>query len=239
MEQKNTLGLEATWNNILNKLQKLVTVYERANNIMSLYTLSYIRRQVCKHIINRKPRYILDAGSGPGVMTKYLMDHGCNAYFIEMDPLVEMLYTSKRSMNSNSDHVRGVFEYLPFRESSFNLIISGFAFRDAINMVKGTVEFYRVLSSGGNIVILDLGKPLKRRFLSIVLEKVYIRILPVIVGLLLLGSHGRDAYKGLYETYKKYPFTPYLLLLFKKKFGEAKAYYMLSGAVMMLVAGKN
>jgi len=85
---------------------------------------------------------------------------------------------------------------LPFYDSSFDAVISGFLMRNVIDLQKALDEQYRVLKNGGRIVILDTTRP-KKNILSPFISFHMHFIIPTLGGLL-TGS--RDAYRYLPET---------------------------------------
>lgn len=48
---------------------------------------------------------------------------------------------------------------LPFRDATFDLVVSAFGFRNLANYELGLQEIYRVLRPGGEVGILDFGEP--------------------------------------------------------------------------------
>ncbi len=232
---------------LLKALEKIVGFYEKANYIMSLMTLRYVRRESIKRFleeIGRNQRTLLDAGCGPGVMSIYLLsyiNYKEAPYIVGMDPLEKMLIEYKRNLsfiNSKIDCVRGVFENPPFRNGAFNSVIVAFAIRDSINILKAVYELYNTLSHRGCLCILELGKPLSRVLFREAL-KLYFKIIPALIGAVTNGLRGIKSYSILGETYDKYPFTPKLYMFIKRISRKCSGYYMLGGAVSLLVACKS
>jgi demethylmenaquinone methyltransferase/2-methoxy-6-polyprenyl-1,4-benzoquinol methylase len=85
---------------------------------------------------------------------------------------------------------------LPFNESSFDAVVSGFLMRNVIDLQKALDEQYRVLKNSGRIVILDTTRP-KKNILSPFIWLHMHFIIPTLGGLL-TGS--QDAYHYLPET---------------------------------------
>jgi len=226
---------------LLLALREIASFYEKANTLMSLFTLNYIRKEAARLVRSRGYNRVLDAGCGPGVMTKHFLNGGSSARLVVgLDPLEEMLVLFRAEVEKTgqlAECVRGVFEYMPFRSGCFDLLFTAFALRDAKNILKALLEFARVLKKGSRALILDLGKP-RKPFLREALS-LYIRIVPRIVGMLLAGWKGYRIYSTLYDTYEIYPSTPRLLLMARKTIGSARAYYLIFGGSCIILCKKN
>ena len=99
---------------------------------------------------------------------------------------------------------------LPFSNQSLDLITSAFGFRNLANYESGLREFYRVLSTGGQIGILDFSEP------GGVLGRLYAfyfrSILPAI-GKAISGMAGPYAY--LPNSVERFPPPPVMLELMR------------------------
>ncbi|WP_148683608.1 class I SAM-dependent methyltransferase [Fervidicoccus fontis] len=237
----NSENDNAFWKEIILSLSEIVGVYEKANNIMSLFTLKYVREKffqfVFENIEDGKALRILDAGTGPGTSLVYILKKsGKEHYCIGLDPLPEMINTSRKNFIDldNVDFVRGVFEHLPFREDTFDLEVSSFAYRDAINYLSVALELSRTLKRSGQLFILDLNKPYEKRIIANFMEKIYMSIFPIFAGTILMGKNGFELYRILKKTYIRLPSSAEIYLIFKKVFKHCKYYVMLHGAVMLL-----
>jgi ubiquinone/menaquinone biosynthesis C-methylase UbiE len=232
------------WIRIVRVLEKLTSVYDLANLIMSLGTLSYVRKEfsyVAESTFKGKRGVILDAGCGPGTSSEILLHvSGPEEYIIGMDPIIAMLSEAARRLKNENkfELVRGVFEALPFREGSLVGATFSFSFRDAINYYKATLELKKALRAKGFAIIMDLGRP-RRRIYSKILEGPYISIFPMLAGALLMGWEGIKRYSELRRTYLRFLETTKLYILFAKNFQKARCYYMLGGAIFILTAEKS
>lgn len=237
---------ERFWKSLIEVLREIIGVYEKANNLMSFGSVRYVRKTLNTLAISEtisEGSVILDAGCGPGTssleLIKILKDKGIS--FVGLDPIPEMLlfFKSNAYAYENVEFVRGVFEYLPFRDMSFSIQISSFAYRDAINYYKAANEFKRTLKQNGKFFMADLSKPRKNRLLLLVLTHMYIGLVPVIVGALLMGFAGMKLYGKLKTTYQRFLDSPTLYYLFKKVFGFTQCYYMLLNSVVICRSEKK
>lgn len=85
---------------------------------------------------------------------------------------------------------------LPFDDSSFDTVVSGFLMRNVVDLRKALVEQNRVLKTGGLIVILDTTRPNKNLVSPFIWIHMHL-VIPAIGGLL---TGDRQAYRYLPET---------------------------------------
>jgi len=234
-----------SWLRIVGTLEKLVHVYDAANLIMSMGSLRYVRKifgREVERIFRGKEGIILDAGCGPGSsISTILKNAGKGVYVVGLDPLEPMLIHAKSRFSEEPrvELVRGVFEALPFRRNSLLGATFSFSYRDAIDYGKAAHEAYESVKAGGSIAILDLGKPVRRRLYSKILEGPFMLLLPPLAGAIVMGWEGVKRYMELRRTYLRFPSTPSLFILFSKLFGKARCFYMLGGATFILEAVKR
>lgn len=244
MKEETKRGSLLFWSRIISTLEKLPEVYDAANFIMSMGSLNYVRKvfgDIVAKNFRGKGSIIVDAGCGPGSSIDILLKStGKSTFVVGLDPIESMLSKSQAKFERDSrvELVRGIFEALPFRDNSLAGVTYSFSFRDAINYYKATSELYRSLNKGGIVVILDLGKPRRRRIYSKILEGPYMILLPALAGAILMGWKGVKRYLDLRMTYIRFPETPKLCLLFFKLFNKVKCSYMLGGATFILEAKK-
>ncbi|AFA38692.1 methyltransferase domain-containing protein [Pyrobaculum sp.] len=149
------MGLGERWYEIREAYRKIVDVYERANKIVTLGNVDRWRREALSlyySVNGRSVLKILDAGAGPGNMAHHLRG---TRYLVAFDASIEML----RLNNVADDRVVGMFEQMPFRDESFDLLISGYALHAAVDLEKAAAEFSRVANYQ---VVVAIGKPDRR-----------------------------------------------------------------------------
>ncbi len=101
---------------------------------------------------------ILDLGSGTGLLSKFL-----NRKLISIDISKKML------KKSNSKNVQGDIAELPFKDDSFDVVISFSALMNSSNPKKTINEVNRILKSDGVFVVtylksFNFTKDLKQKF---------------------------------------------------------------------------
>ena len=181
---------------------------------------------------------ILDAGSGFGNMSRIaskVTDQ--HLEIILYDPLLMMLSGTKNFLSylSNQYLSSGVFEYMPFREQIFDVVLCGYSLRDAIELESAIAEIYRVLKKGGLLVVVDLGKPDNKVLRSFV--SFYLKYVLTVIAFFVAGQGGLK-FKTIHGTYMKWPRNSELHLLLSKRFSKVKFKTGLMGAAVIIVAYK-
>jgi len=134
---------------------------------------------------------VLDLGAGPGTMSRLVKARGGQPVLVDVS----------RMMLSASDFqnkVQAVFENLPFREGSFDSVVSGFALRDAHDLARAVLQVASVVKAGGKFALADLGKPDSP--LGFLLVGYYLRVVPNVLGLAMIGRSGLR-YGSIFDTY--------------------------------------
>jgi demethylmenaquinone methyltransferase / 2-methoxy-6-polyprenyl-1,4-benzoquinol methylase len=137
---------------------------------------------------------LLDLGTGTGDLARQAHWQFPQARIIAADFTLEMMRVGQKTSPLNfsaADALR-----LPFDDSSFDAVISGFLMRNVIDLQKALEEQYRVLRQAGRVVILDTTRP-RRSVLSPFIWLHMHFIIPTL-GRLLTGSG--QAYRYLPET---------------------------------------
>lgn len=137
---------------------------------------------------------LLDLGTGTGDLAREALEQFPQAKIIAADFTLEMMRVGQKISLldfSAADALR-----LPFNNSAFDAVISGFLMRNVIDLNKALGEQYRILKNDGRIVILDTTRP-KRNILSPFIW-IHMHIIIPVLGKLLTGVN--DAYSYLPET---------------------------------------
>ena len=231
------LGLRF-WGEVIDVLRSVIPVYDKVNSAISLGKDAEFRREgIHGHIFSGN--IILDAGSGYGNMSNIAMSEAKDLEEIVLyDPIPEMLSNAYRRVNagdSNPCLSSGVFEYMPFRDNTFDVVMCGYSLRDAIDLHKAVVEIHRVLKQGGRFIIVDIGKPdnwIIRSFVSF-----YLKYILGIIALTIAGKSGLK-FRTLYGTYLRWPQNSDLSSLLDKLFSKVEFEKAMMGAAIIIVAYK-
>ena len=232
-------GLGKTyWPEIISTLRSIIPIYDRVNKVISLGKDADYRR-MC---LNRQLKFgdrILDAGSGFGNMSKLArIEMNGDLEVILYDPIIEMLRVG-RSIGEESDLSielsSGIFEYLPFRNNIFDVVLCGYSLRDAIHLKDAIAEFHRILKPNGRLLIVDLGKP-DQVFLNAFVS-IYLKYVLGVLAFAVAGNKGLG-FRALYGTYKRWPKNSELKRMLEREFLEVQFTKLMLGGAVIIAAIK-
>ncbi|MBN1197111.1 MAG: class I SAM-dependent methyltransferase [Candidatus Aminicenantes bacterium] len=159
--------------------------YDRFNHLCSLGMDAWWRHRSLRGFpVSGR---ILDLGSGGGQMSECLAEK--QAFCVGLDPSYAMLAKGKR-LGRVFLPVQAQGESLPFRDNTWDAVISGFVMRNLESLEKTLRECHRTLRPGGGLMVLDFFPPrsrLLRAFFRIYLGRVVPWVYGRVTGL------GRDA----------------------------------------------
>jgi demethylmenaquinone methyltransferase / 2-methoxy-6-polyprenyl-1,4-benzoquinol methylase len=162
-----------------------------------------------RHILPRPGARVLDLCCGTGDMTLALLRRRPDGAepVLAADFSPAMLAIAKKKLPAaRATVMQADALHLPFEDGSLDLITTAFGFRNLANYQAGLAEFYRVLTPGGEVGILDFSEP------GGAIGKLYAfyfrRILPWL-GARISGQG--SAYTYLPESVAKFPAPPAML----------------------------
>ncbi len=173
---------------------KIAHRYDLMNRLMTGGQDIRWRKQVIKLARLTPNAALLDLGTGTGDLAREALLQQPQAKVTAADFTIEMMRVGNKNGNlewSASDALN-----LPFKNITFDAIVSGFLMRNVTDIQQALKEQYRTLKPGGRIVILDTTRP-KKNLLSPFIWLHMHFIIPTIGGLL---SGERDAYNYLPDT---------------------------------------
>lgn len=179
---------------VQNMFTRIARRYDLMNRLMTGGQDIRWRRKVIQLTRLSHNARLLDVGAGTGDLAREALAQFPRAKVIAADFTLEMmrLGQNKGRLNfASADALR-----LPFSDSLFDAVVSGFFLRNVIDLQKSLQEQYRVLKNGGRIVILDTTRP-KRNILSPLIWLHMHMVIPVL-GALLTGV--KEAYRYLPES---------------------------------------
>lgn len=175
--------------------------YDLMNKLMTGFQDIRWRRQVVKLARLDNRASLLDLGTGTGDLAREALLQFPRARVLAADFTLEMMHVGQRNGRLNfsaADALR-----LPFKDSTFDSVVSGFLMRNVIDLQQALQEQLRVIKRGGRIVILDTTRP-KRNLLTPFIWLHMHFVIPVLGGLM-AGS--REAYRYLPETTERFVST--------------------------------
>ena len=124
-------------------------------------TYGELQREVAGEVLSllkgRDPEMVLDVGCGTGFLTQGLKELFPYAKVVACDLSHRMAVITKAKVQGIHP-TTGDCEYLPYRDGSFDLVVSSLTYQWAIDVKGAFVEAFRVLKPGGDLVLTILGK---------------------------------------------------------------------------------
>jgi demethylmenaquinone methyltransferase/2-methoxy-6-polyprenyl-1,4-benzoquinol methylase len=179
---------------VQNMFTRIAGHYDLMNRLMTAGQDIHWRRQVIQLAGSTNNTYLLDIGTGTGDLAREAITQFPQSRVIAADFTLQMMRVGQK---------RGVLAFssadalhLPFDDSSFDAVVSGFLMRNVIDLSRALQEQYRVLKKGGRIVILDTTRPRKNVLSPVIWLHMHL-VIPAL-GKLLMGAG--EAYRYLPET---------------------------------------
>jgi ubiquinone/menaquinone biosynthesis C-methylase UbiE len=226
------------WRSVISSIEHTMPLYDKVNETISFRRASRARAYAIRKLLEKwRPQLILDSGAGPGNMSAILLQQDTDAHVVALDYSSQLLETCKERLAGYRDRahfVRGCFEDLPFKSSSFDAAVTAYALRDSPDLKRAIAEYARSIKNGGRLVVLDLAKPdsmIKRSFAI-----VYVRfIMPLVAKLIILGRLKGNPWRAIVPTYQNLPTTHRLLEMFEPRFEVLEKREWLAGGMLVIL----
>jgi demethylmenaquinone methyltransferase/2-methoxy-6-polyprenyl-1,4-benzoquinol methylase len=179
---------------IKNLFDSIVPTYDILNHLLSMGTDMLWRRNIFRHINDVQNKNAIDLCCGTGDLSLLLHQKGAKVFSLDFS--MNMLQKGLGKKAIKDYPVSGDASLLPCKDNLFSAATIAFGIRnipDIDNLIK---EVFRVLTSGGEFVILELVRPenpIIKSLYSFYLNK----LLPFIGGIV---SGEKTAYKYLSGT---------------------------------------
>ncbi|GAB1470055.1 bifunctional demethylmenaquinone methyltransferase/2-methoxy-6-polyprenyl-1,4-benzoquinol methylase UbiE [Chloroflexota bacterium] len=170
---------------------KIAHRYDLTNRLITGGMDSRWRKQVIAQAKLTDSASLLDLGTGTGDLAREALTQFPQARVTAADFTYEMMRVGKKNGNLNFSSADAL--NLPFKDQTFDAVVSGFLMRNIADVQKALQEQFRTLKPGGQIVILDTTRPRKNIWSPLI--KFHMHIIIPLIGGLLAGM--RDAYKYL------------------------------------------
>ena len=170
--------------------------YDLLNQILSFGMSEMWRERSAKILLSDPgffPKTILDLGCGTGKFLECFLRKRPWESATGVDFSVAMLKKARETVSGNVMWLREDFDALPFLDSSFDLVISGFTLRSVQKLPDFLNTVRRILNPGGKAAFLDLTRP--RNFLARLFFYPYLKFVLPFLGWFISGN--RKAYDFL------------------------------------------
>ncbi|MCH8955949.1 ubiquinone/menaquinone biosynthesis methyltransferase [candidate division KSB1 bacterium] len=139
--------------------------YDRFNRWVSFFRDETWRRKTIELLDDCKRGSVLDLAAGTGDLARSALKAGAQQVHV-FDIAFNMLTQAKAKLRDENSQLSKInFELgsaarLPFKDNSFDGIVSGFAMRNVFHFLDEVLsEMHRVLKPGGRFAILELSQP--------------------------------------------------------------------------------
>ncbi|MCE4601448.1 MAG: class I SAM-dependent methyltransferase [Desulfurococcales archaeon] len=232
------MAKELDWRGLVSDIELLAVAgcYEKVNKIMSLGLVNKLRRKAAR-LVASDDGFYADIGAGPGTSASIIIEELTGGSVLALvDPSIEMLAVSlNRVRDPRVVRLGGLFESLPFSDSSVDGITAMFSYRDAVDYHKALDEMARVLKPDGRLAILDFYRYENRLMHGLI--KLYILVMvPIALAISLCPTYLKT-YRSFLASIDRMLTRSALLGALRARFKEAKVYSMAPGVAIFYARG--
>lgn len=179
--------------------------YDKFNHTLSLGIDRMWRKKSLRHIVGLKNAKVLDVACGTGDLSIELIKQGA-AHVTGTDISEGMIAIGRKKIESKhfSQQIEMTIEdcsAMSFADNSFDCITCAFGVRNFTKRKEGLKEMYRVLKTGGQLMILEFAMP-QMPIIKQLYNFYFKHILPHI-GKLMSGD--KAPYEYFYNSVKQFP----------------------------------
>jgi len=191
---------------IAQMFDKIAWRYDFLNHFFSLHIDKIWRRKAVNELRGRPLDHILDVATGTADLALAIQKRLHPAHITGIDISEGMLAIGrqkieKKGLEQQISLMFGDSEAIPFDDHTFDAVTVAFGVRNFEHLEKGLGEMFRVLKTGGKLVVLEFSIPGNRIFRSI-FYFYFFRILPFVGRLL---SKDAQAYNYLPDSVLSFP----------------------------------
>jgi demethylmenaquinone methyltransferase/2-methoxy-6-polyprenyl-1,4-benzoquinol methylase len=203
--------------------------------------LSYGRDRAWKRRLVERARLqsggrALDLATGTGDIAFGLSRKGVAVIGLDITPRMIELASARRAGPVAPAFVVGDMQALPFPDSSFDVVTTGYGLRNVPDLEQALEEIARVLRPGGRLWSLDFNRPE-----NAIVRTAYLGYLTLVGGVLgwLLHRDG-DMYRYIPASIRTYPGAERVARMMNARgFADARYYPVLGGLMAMHGATKE
>lgn len=206
--------------------------YDLMNDVLSFGTHRLWKEYTIKHSGVKSGDRVLDIAGGTGDLAVKFNKLGANVVLADIN--AEMLKVGRDNLIDKG--ITGIkvclanAEKLPFKDASFDVVSIAFGLRNVTDKQIAIDEFYRVLKSGGTLLILEFSKTDNK-----LLEKLYnsysFNIMPKMGKYI---ADDEESYQYLAESIRKHPDQETLKSMIIDASFQSCEYHNLTGGIVAL-----
>ena len=212
--------------------------YDLMNDLMSGGLHRLWKRFTIEQAAIRRGQMVLDLAGGTGDLARVLAGQtGQSGLVVLADINDRMLHEGRRRLvdagvGENVAIAQVNAENLPFADSSFDCITIAFGLRNVTDKQAALTSMYRVLKTGGKMLVLEFSKPADA--LKPAYDFYSFKVLPLMGKLV---ANDEQSYRYLAESIRVHPDQESLLLMLQRAGFERCRYHNLAGGIVALHVG--
>ena len=224
------------WSEVEEALEEIIDDYEKVNHVISVFQDDR-SRLIGLNKVGYNRGVALELGSGPGNYSR-MISRFHDGPLVCLDYLGEMHKTAQlRNRGLDHYYIKGIFEALPIRDTSMNLVAAAYALRDSLNKPKAISEACDTLQDSGKFLLIDIGKPDNRLIRGFM--EVFMKFVVPVLGGLRAGYGIRNPWSKLYLTYAKLPTNNGLISMIEDNVKILERIEKILGAIVIVVGEKR
>ena len=212
--------------------------YDIMNDVMSVGIHRIWKEAMMDWLAPRSGQKLLDAAGGTGDISFKFLKRAGSGHATVLDLTEPMLIEGRKraeadKMADSIDWVVGDAMALPFEDNTFDVFTISFGIRNVTRPQDALAEAYRVLKSGGRLVVLEFSH-LPNDGMQKLYDLYSFNVIPQ-MGKMIAGD--RDSYQYLVESIRKFPDQETFLAMIRDAGFENAKYRNLTMGVAALHSG--
>ena len=184
---------------------RIAGTYDGLNHVLSLNIDKRWRRRAIRML--KPAEQVLDVAIGTADLTNEILRQGKAQYVTGIDLSRGMMAIGEQKVAKRGYAPQVQFDYgsaqqMPYVDASFDTVTCAYGVRNFANMDEGLSEMYRVLRTGGELMVLEFSYP-TNPVIRWSYDLYFTHILPFIGNLF---SRDKGAYSYLNRSVKNFPY---------------------------------